>query len=501
MRDLLEDPLWREEDLGRPVPDSVHAVSVCLPRWAHVIGYEEKDPAVTGKMFCGYPRFFRHRYVGELLDAARVRFCEGGEGCMVFPSAVAARRCLDYVARKTGAAAGGRIEDYGVNGMTVAIFPEGSLRYAGEYLRYCGEVVSSRLARESLDGTTPRDAEERGLEAKRLVRRRLAELSGQEEGAVFLYPSGMAAMAAVQRMLAARSPGKKTVQLDFPYVDVLRVQQEFGAGAHFLPVDGEGNPGAELAELVRGGGLAGIYTEVASNPLLRTADVVSVSGLARESGIPLVVDDTVGTVVNVDVSGYADVITTSLTKYFSGTGDVLAGSVIIPRGSICRESFLEFLRGEGEGGLWSSDAVALEENSRDFAERVNAINANGAEMFAYLRSHPKVERVYYPMSEARGAYDALRREGGGYGGLLSMDLAGGEAGAAAFYDALRVSKGPSLGTGFTLVCPYTLLAHYDELGWAEACGVGRNLIRVSVGTEEIGELKGRFAEAFAAMPD
>ena len=66
-----------------------------------------------------------------------------------------------------------------------------------------------------------------------------------------------------------------------------------------------------------------------------------------------------------------------------------------------------------------------------------------------------------------------------------------------FYDALRVCKGPSLGTNFTLVCPYTLLAHYDELDWAESCGVPRHLIRVSAGLEDSADLVTRFEEALA----
>jgi cystathionine gamma-synthase len=53
----------------------------------------------------------------------------------------------------------------------------------------------------------------------------------------------------------------------------------------------------------------------------------------------------------------------------------------------------------------------------------------------------------------------------------------------AVYDAMEFCKGPSLGTNFTLVCPYTLLAHYDELDWAESCGVDQHLLRVSVGLE------------------
>src|SRR5258708_10229814 len=62
------------------------------------------------------------------------------------------------------------------------------------------------------------------------------------------------------------------------------------------------------------------------------------------------------------------------------------------------------------------------------------------------------------------------------------------------YDRLPFCKGPSLGTIFTLACPFTLLAHYAELDWAEACGVSRYLIRISVGLEDPEELWQRLAQ-------
>ena len=70
---------------------------------------------------------------------------------------------------------------------------------------------------------------------------------------------------------------------------------------------------------------------------------------------------------------------------------------------------------------------------------------------------------------------------------------------AAFYNALRISKGPSLGTEFSLACPYTLLAHYDELDWAEGCGLDRHLIRISVGLEDADEVIGRVKEALDSI--
>ncbi len=73
-----------------------------------------------------------------------------------------------------------------------------------------------------------------------------------------------------------------------------------------------------------------------------------------------------------------------------------------------------------------------------------------------------------------------------------------ESKAARIFDALAVCKGPSLGTVFTLACPFTLLAHYSELEGAESCGVSRYLIRMSVGLEDPEELWRRLELALAA---
>ena len=90
------------------------------------------------------------------------------------------------------------------------------------------------------------------------------------------------------------------------------------------------------------------------------------------------------------------------------------------------------------------------------------------------------------------------RRNGGFGGLLSLELIDPERNAPKFYDALRVCKGPNLGMNYTLACPFTILAHYHELDFAERCGVSRWLIRVSVGLEDADDLIGRFDAALAA---
>ncbi len=495
MRDLLNDPLWREEDLGSPIPETEYGVSVCLPRWRHVIGYEEKDPEVVRHFRSGYPRFCCPPAIGGLFEAAERELAGEEERCLVFPRLVHAQRCLAFIERQTGAAVGRAGAWRG--GFGVAIFPAAVHEVARRFWRYCGEVVSTRQAVAALNATAVAVDEAQGRAASEAIRERLAALSGQEPEDVFLFPSGMAANYAVHRMLTKLRPGLKTAQLDFPYVDVLKLQQVFGSGAHFLPLLGGADYEGVLRPLLAGEPLAGVFAEAPSNPLLRCVDLPQVRALLDElqPETPLVIDDTVATVVNVEACRFADVVTTSLTKCFSGVGDVMAGGVTLNRRSRHYAAFAAFMRAESDHELWWEDAVALERNSRDFVGRVKRMSETAQELVTWLRGQPEVARVWYVDEMGGAGFEAIRREGGGGGSLFSLRLKGGEAESAAFYDALEVTKGPSLGTNFTLACPYTLLAHYDELDWAESCGVDRFLIRVSAGLEDVDDLKARFARA------
>ncbi|RYD27894.1 MAG: PLP-dependent transferase, partial [Verrucomicrobiaceae bacterium] len=214
----------------------------------------------------------------------------------------------------------------------------------------------------------------------------------------------------------------------------------------------------------------------------------------RVAGIPLVIDDTVATSVNLNALVHADLVTTSLTKAFSGVGNVMAGAVTVNPGSPHHGALRRFLEAElaEHDPLWAEDAAVLEENSRDFMDRAHRMNAGAEALTDWLSRHPAVERVHYPTDAS--VFGGMARPGGGRGCLFSFILKDAAA-AAAVYDRLRLCKGPSLGTNFSLCCPYTLLAHYTELEWAAQCGVPAHLLRVSVGLEPPEELISRFAEA------
>jgi cystathionine gamma-synthase len=336
------------------------------------------------------------------------------------------------------------------------------------------------------------------LAVRKSLRRQLAELYECAESDVFLAPTGMAAQFAALQAVLQRTPGRPTAQLGFCYVDTLKLQQKLGHGGillHHL-----GSIGEELHELLQKQPLAACFCEIPGNPLLGSADVRRISPILRKRQVPLIVDDVVATPANVNLGGCADLVATSLTKFIVGTGDAMGGALICnPRSPLYHE-LKPIISSQHEELLWFEDAAVLDAQARGFPERMERHNQSGLLLAERLRRHPAVERVWYPKWEFSEAYEAVRRPEGGWGALITFLPRNGEAQAAAVYDRLAFSKGPSLGTVFTLACPFTLLAHYTELEWAESCGVSRYLIRISVGLENPEDLWQRLEEALAVAP-
>ena len=464
-RNLMTDPPWRATDVGRPIPDSVHAVSMALPRWQDVVGYEEKTPAVMARITSGYPRFVIHPLVQAMAKQI---------GGWPFPSQRVAEMAAEFV-RRQGAPAT-VVPQHGV-----ATDAAGALALKA-FWQHTGLIVSSRQAEAFLAGrpTIPVP------DVFRSLRQQIAGFYDCQETDVFLTPTGMAAQFAALRAVLTRAPGKPTAQLGFPYVDTLKLQQKFGHGATLL--HNLATIEAELHELIHRQPLAACFGEIPGNPLLGSTDLSRITPLLREHGVPLVADDVVATPLNVDLSGHAALIATSLTKYLAGTGDVMGGALICnPRSPFYRELH-PLVQAQHEELLWGEEAAVLASQARGFPERMAQHNANGLFIAEQLRKHPAIEKVWYPKWEFADAYEAVRRPTGGYGSLITFLPRHAETTSPQIYDRMEFCKGPSLGTVFTLACPFTLLAHYTELDWAEACGVSRYLIRISVGLESPTEL-------------
>ncbi|MCP4199373.1 MAG: hypothetical protein GY762_19685, partial [Proteobacteria bacterium] len=173
--ELLKRPLWRAEDLGKPIPRSEHAISVCLPTWRDNVGYEEEDPRVMEQVVLGYPRFIYHHKVLELF-----RECEKGTAhpdlfFQVYPSRQSADRCMEYVRSTTGQ--GGTAQALDQSGAVAVCFPSAGKEAAKDYWQHTGEGISSRRAAAILQGRQ----EGGGSEAKAEIRSRIARIVEQPE--------------------------------------------------------------------------------------------------------------------------------------------------------------------------------------------------------------------------------------------------------------------------------------------------------------------------------
>ncbi len=484
-RNLSANPAWQDEDLGQPLPDSPHACSVCLPTWDSIIGYEEGREKITKRMQTGYPRFFKHPVVERLFAAAKAEVAGEHEDVIVLPTRASVQRAHRWVERRAETAV--RITSF--HGLQVLVVPTKAKREADHYWRFTGEVVSSRQAQDFLDGNMREGSK------SHLISRSLAKYTGATPEDTFIFSSGMAAVTSVLRALPGLHDGKKTLQLEFPYVDCLKVQEHFGHGVVYLN-EAVGESFDEALMRIRQGEFAGVFTEVPSNPLLRTIDLKRVAKACAESGTPLIIDDSAAGPLNVQALRYADVVTASLTKWISGEGDVMAGMASIRADSPVAEALRASLTLDASESapLYIGDAEVLLSNLKGYPKRMEAVNANGLAIAEWLSNHPAVAEVWHPSIVNRENYDSVMRAGGGYGGLLSFVLKSPKK-TPKVYDALRLSKGPSFGTQFTLVCPYVMLAHYTELEWAEGCGVPANLLRVSCGIEPVETIIAAFEEA------
>lgn len=472
--------------LGSPLPNSPHAVSTSMPKWQDVVDYEEGAPHIAEALQTAYPRFCLHPIVAEFFKQCERQFARKDERCFAFPSRHIAEQCVEYI--NALADADSTIHPYGRDDVHVVCFHEDDVALVKSFWQHAGYVISSRFAEILLNKQHVPDA----ATAKATIRKRIADVSGAPARNITLYPSGMSAIYQAHRLVTINAPKSNTIQLGFPYVDSLKIQEKCGTGVHL--VTDQGDYLAQIDTLCQSEKIAGVFCEFPSNPLLTSVDLAALSTLLRKHHVPLIIDDTIGTWHNVDISAYADMTATSLTKSFSGVGDVMAGSLILNQDSPFFNELREGLTLDYEDLLFASDAIVLEANSHDFSERMEQINQTAERLCDALKDHPDVAAIHYPKYNDRAVYDSYKNPSGGYGGLFSIILKDPSK-APAFYDALPICKGPSFATNFALACPYTLLAHYYELDWAASCGVDASLIRVSVGMEDAEDLIGRFEEA------
>jgi len=238
-----------------------------------------------------------------------------------------------------------------------------------------------------------------------------------------------------------------------------------------------------------------VYVETPSNPLLKITDLQMIGEFAKVNGLVSLIDNTFASpIIQVPDDFGIDVVIHSATKYMGGHSDISAGAVAASKEHIKQLWDLAINFG---GNLSDMTVWLLERSMKTMALRVNAQCDNAMAMALYLNDHPLVEKVYYPGLESHPDHKLAKRQMNKFGAIVSFEL-NSTIKASAFFDALQLIK-PSLslaGVESTMLAPsktsHSLLSPQERID----AGIADELIRFSLGIEEVGDLIQDIEQAF-----
>jgi cystathionine gamma-synthase len=300
-----------------------------------------------------------------------------------------------------------------------------------------------------------------------------------------LFSSGQAATSAA--MLSLVRTGEEILSFRSVYGGTSRLFQGIFAGLgitvrYFGPED------VERLDQMAGPRTRVIFAETPTNPTLEVLDISSLAALANRAGVPLVVDNTFATPCNQNplLLG-ADLVIHSATKYLGGHSDLLAGVVM---GSSERIAPVRELMRLGGGCADPFAAYLLLRGLKTLAVRIRAQNGNATGVAAFLSSHRRVSRVFYPGLESHAAHAVARRQMRGYGGMVTFEVTGGFEEACRVMDRLRLFLRAATLGGVESNAMMPVLASHVGLSEEELAraGVASGMIRLSVGIEDLEDL-------------
>ncbi|OIH93183.1 MULTISPECIES: cystathionine gamma-synthase [unclassified Curtobacterium] len=320
----------------------------------------------------------------------------------------------------------------------------------------------------------------------------LADLDGGV--AAYSFSSGLAAEDALLRSVL--SPGARVVMGNDVYGGTHRLVSRLHVpwGVELVVVDM-----SELdqvrAALQDAPDATVLWVETPTNPLMKIADIAALATLGHEAGAVVVVDNTFASpYLQQPLSLGADVVVYSATKYLGGHSDVVGGAVVLADEELAAKvQFLQF----GAGAISSPfDAFLTTRGIKTLAVRMERHSANAQAVAEALVAAPGVERVYYPGLSDHPGHDVAARQMRGFGGMLSVALAGGPAAAKRFAESTELfALAESLGGVESLIGYPSEMTHASVRGTELA--VPENVVRLSVGIEDAGDLIADVQQALA----
>jgi cystathionine beta-lyase/cystathionine gamma-synthase len=322
------------------------------------------------------------------------------------------------------------------------------------------------------------------------VAEKIAALEGAADAVV--VGSGNAACALA--LLSCAGAGGHIVAQQELYGGTLRIlDREFprlGIRSSRVPLDGDWDEAVPA-------GASAVLLEMPVNPTLRLPDIAAAAAATRRAGAPLIVDATFASPINFrPLEHGADLVFHSATKYLGGHSDLTAGVVAGSAAGVAevRELLKSF------GPVLDPHAVwLLERGVKTLPLRMARHNDNGQAVAEWLERHPAVERVFYPGLASHPDHRRAASLMGGFGGVVSLVVRGGDDAALRLTQALRLMcVAPSLGGVETLVSMPRFTSH-SALSRAErhAAGIADGFVRLALGIEDAADLVADLEQALA----
>jgi len=319
----------------------------------------------------------------------------------------------------------------------------------------------------------------------------VADLEGGVAG--FAFASGLAAAATTLDLLDS---GSHVIAMDDLYGGTYRLFEKVrrrSAGLDFSFVD-LNDTSAMKAALKPNTRM--IWAETPTNPMLKLVDLAKVAAFAKKHGLILVVDNTFcSPIVQRPLEYGADLVLHSATKYLNGHSDMVGGIVVARTSELAEQ--MGFLQNSVGAVAGPFDSFLAMRGLKTLHLRMKVHCESALELARWLERHPSVERVIYPGLKSHPQHSLAKRQMNGYGGIITIEVKGGLKKARRMLERCHLfALAESLGGVESLIEHPAIMTHASvPVANRKRLGISDGLIRLSVGVEDIADLRAELEDA------
>ncbi|MGH8081467.1 MAG: trans-sulfuration enzyme family protein, partial [Lysobacter sp.] len=313
----------------------------------------------------------------------------------------------------------------------------------------------------------------------------------------YAFASGLAATSTILEMFDA---GSHVIAMDDVYGGTYRLFERVrrrSAGLDFSWVDLSDTAAFEAAIRPE---TKLVWIETPTNPLLKLVDVAAIAAIARKRGLVVVVDNTFSSpILQRPLELGAHIVMHSATKYLNGHSDIVGGIAVVGDDAELAER-MTFLQNAIGGIQGPFDSFLALRGLKTLHLRMKAHCENAQALAEWLQTHPSVEKVIYPGLKSHPQHELAQRQMHGFGGMVSIFVKGGMDGARRMMERCELfTIAESLGGVESLVNHPAVMTHASIPPERRAAlGITDNLVRLSVGVEDLADLRDELEHALSS---